>query len=259
MNGPERFTTMLSGLTARVNSVEGSCDTHGPASVLVRAGLAWHCPECLDATLKAEYESQWTRDRQAALRTIVDIPLKFRGQRFPATTPAMKVARAMTVKFRDFIVAEPRWAALVMVGGIGTGKTLMACEFAESYINRLSRSVRYITAKGMIGEIQASYGKEGKSEAAEIARFVQYDLLILDEIDAISTKSENSALLLTEIINQRYGNFRPIIAITNQKLETLADFVGDRVADRLRENAFVCAFNWPSFRGASPAPTTEKP
>ena len=114
----------------------------------------------------------------------------------------------------------------------------------------------------MISEIQASYGAEGKSESGEIDRFAHYDLLILDEIDAISGK-ENAQLLLTEVINRRYANHRPVIAITNQKLEApeerradrvaervyaLKDFVGDRVYDRLRENGFPCVFGWASQR-----------
>jgi DNA replication protein DnaC len=58
-------------------------------------------------------------------------------------------------------------------------------------------------------------------------------------------------LLLTEIINRRYNAEKPVVVITNQAFDTLARFVGDRVADRLHENAYVCAFSWPSFRRAA--------
>jgi DNA replication protein DnaC len=154
----------------------------------------------------------------------------------------------MTVKhFRDLIANGPKWVVLVLFGGVGTGKTLVASELAESLINGLSMSVRYCTAKQMIAEIQAAYSSEGKTEEGEILRFVQYNLLILDEIDAKPDR-ENANLLLTEVINRRYNAEAPVVVITNQPFDGLARFVGDRVDDRLHENAFVCSFDWPSFR-----------
>lgn len=239
----------LGSFTANVAPLDGECPTHGQATVLTRAGKEWHCPVCMELLKAAEFAQKAITERHAHLHSIADIPSRYRGQKFIATTAAHKGVRVLAASFRDFIVAEPRWAALILMGDVGTGKTQLACEFAESFINRLARSVRYVTAKGMISEIQASYGREGKSEEGEIDRFVRYDLLILDEIDAIPSK-DNAALLLTEIINRRYSNDRPMIVITNQPLDGLARFVGDRVQDRLHENAFVCAFDWPSFRRA---------
>jgi DNA replication protein DnaC len=143
-----------------------------------------------------------------------------------------------------------RWTVLALVGGVGTGKTLLACELAVALIDKLGLSVRYATAQAIVSEVQATYGAEGKSEETEIARFAQYDVLIIDEIDA-KRSSENANLLLTEIINRRYNAEKPVVVITNQAFDTLARFVGDRVADRLHENAYVCAFSWPSFRRAA--------
>jgi DNA replication protein DnaC len=243
-----RFVETLGG---RLHQVEGTCDTHGKSTVLARAGLGWYCPRCMEDAKVIEYAEQWATERQTALHAIAEIPSKYRGQKFTPSMPdyrdKQKAVRAIAASFRDFIIAEARWSCLILVGDVGTGKTQLACEFAESLINRLCRSVRYVTAKGMISEIQASYGREGKSEDSEIDRFVQYDILILDEIDAIPAK-DNAALLLTEIINRRYGSDKPMIVITNQSLDNLAKFIGDRVVDRMHENAFICEFDWPSFR-----------
>ena len=247
MTAARNAVQLLGDLTARLATVEGECAEHGAAAVLVRNGLAWYCPACLEVVKRAEYGEQLARERRAALHAVAGVPGKYRGQRFTSSTAEHKAVRMIAASFRDFIVAEPRWAALILTGDVGTGKTLLACELAESLINNLSRSVRYVTAKGMISEIQASYGREGKSEESEIDRFVRPDVLIIDEIDAISTK-ENAALLLTEIINRRYSNDKPMIVITNQPIDSLGQFVGDRVVDRLCENAFPCSMDWPSFR-----------
>lgn len=243
----EKAGGLLGALAARMQPLDGSCDEHGAATVLVRTGFAWYCPSCLQAQKRSEYDAQWASERHTTLHAIAEIPSKYRGQKFLATSPAQKSVRVMAASFRDFVLTEARWACLILIGDVGTGKTQLGCEFAESYINKLCRSARYVTAKGMISEIQASYGREGKSEDGEIERFVQYDMLILDEVDAIPSK-DNAALLLTEIVNRRYGADKPMIVITNQPLKNLAKFVGDRVHDRLHENAFVCSFDWPSFR-----------
>lgn len=247
MSELESVGGLLGAFGDKLQPVEGVCELHGAATVLVRTGLAWYCPECLAAEKRSEYDATWARERNTTLHSIAGIPSRYRGQRFTATTPAHKAARAMAASFRDFVLAEGKWACLILIGEPGTGKTLLACEFAESYIAKLCRSVRYVTAKGMISEIQASYSREGKSEDGEIERFVQYDLLILDEIDAVPDK-DNAKLLLTEIINRRYSNDRPMIVISNQQIDGLSKFVGDRVLDRLHENAFVCLFDWSSFR-----------
>jgi DNA replication protein DnaC len=72
-------------------------------------------------------------------------------------------------------------------------------------------------------------------------------VLVLDEIDAIPVK-DNASLLLTEIVNRRYNENKPVIAISNQPFDHLARFVGERVHSRLHENSFSCALNWGDAR-----------
>jgi DNA replication protein DnaC len=236
--------------SANLQRVAGECAAHGPREVVVRVGLAWYCPACLEAQLKAEADQRWKRERREHLHVVAAIPAKFRGKQFTATSPAQKLARGTAKAFRDEIAKSLRWAVLALVGEPGTGKTLLACELAASLVDNLGMSVRYATAQTMISEIQATYGADGKSEEAEIARYARYDLLIIDEIDA-KRSSANADMLLTEIVNRRYNAELPVVVITNQAIASLGKFVGDRVADRLHENAFVCAFDWPSFRRAA--------
>lgn len=231
-----------------VEFLSGDCEVHGFFErVLVRKGDGFKCPKCTAVLAKAEMDAKWLADRQATLLAIARIPGKYVGQRFQAATAEMAAVRATVRNFRDFMVQQGGWGVLVLMGSMGTGKTLLACEFAESLIRKLARSVRYVTAQGIVSEIQAIYGQEGKSEEGEIEKFVQYDLLIIDEIDA-KRSSDNANMLLNEVINRRYNAERPVVIITNQPFDNLAQFVGDRVDDRLHENAFVCSFNWTSFR-----------
>lgn len=240
---------MLPTMGAKLAMVSGECPQHGPAEVLLRTGAAWKCPRCFDAELAADTHAKWLAIRTADLMQTATIPAKYVGQSFKAGTDEQRVVVRTVQQFRDFILREPSWAALILVGITGTGKTLLACQLGQSLIAKASRSLRYITAAGMISEIQASYGREGKSEEGEIMRFAQYDVLILDEIDAIRN-TDNANLLLTEIINRRYNEAKPVIVISNQPFDNLAKYVGERVHSRLYENAFVCDFRWADARRA---------
>lgn len=247
----ELLRDLSGGLLKGCEPVEGTCEKHGVQTLMLPLFLKnrdWHCRVCNEEQTKAESQRLWKEERLMTLHRIASVPSKYRGCRFEATTPAQKQVRSTVRAFRDTLTLPKKtWAVLVLFGGVGTGKTLLASELAESLIENLDKSVRYCTAKQMIAEIQASYGVEGKSEEGEVLRFVQYDVLILDEIDAKPDR-ENANLLLTEVINRRYNEEKPVVVITNQPFDNLAKFVGDRVDDRLHENAYVCSFDWPSFR-----------
>jgi DNA replication protein DnaC len=240
----------LLGRFGQIAPLEGNCDEHGPATILTRVGLPWHCPKCLDAKLAAEFVSTAVAKRQEHLYKIADLPAKHRGSQLRFTTPEQKAVTAMVVAFRDFIVSQQGWAALIMTGINGTGKTLMVTQLAERLIAKYGKSVRYVTAASMISEIQSCYGREGRSAEVAMLEFAQYDLLIVDEIDLIRDK-DDAKILLTEVISKRYNAERPVVAISNQTLDTLGQFIGDRIVSRLHENSFICAFDWQDFRRAA--------
>lgn len=205
------------------------------------------CRMHYDRALKEKGHNEWLAFRKADLHKAAHLPKRYEGQKFIATTDEQKAVR-MTVKaFIDEIEKREAWCSLILFGGVGTGKTLMASELADAVIDKLDMSVRYCTAKQMISEIQSAYSTEGKSEEGEILRFVQYELLILDEID-IRPDSKNAIILLQEVINRRYNEEKPVVIITNQTFDDLAQHVGDRINSRLHENAFVAAFTWADFR-----------
>jgi DNA replication protein DnaC len=243
----QALSRLAESVLAGMTKAPGQCEKHGPFERYVREGEEPKCGKCHEEEVAKVERERWLAARNDTLLRIGTLPAKFMGKKWPAATPEQKTARAIVRRFRDFILAEQRWAALVFTGPTGTGKTWLATEFGESMIRNLSKSVRYITAQGIISEIQASYGKEGKSEESEIERFVQYDLLIIDEID-VKRSTDNANLLLTEVINRRYTQEKPVLVITNQAMENLEQFVGDRVFSRLHENGLVCDFPWGDLR-----------
>lgn len=232
---------------ASFTMIDGHCTQHGARQTLVRAGQQWFCPICYEKTVEAQTEARWFAERKADLLRNAHIPKKYRGEKFIARTAAQHRARFIVTSFLELVASGGQWAALALCGTVGTGKTRLACELAEYCASVLLRTVRYVTANEMISEIQASYSAEGKSEASEMARLINYDLLIIDEIDT-KAGTENAQRLLNDIINRRYNDNKPVIVVSNQLFDALGQFVGERVHDRLHENSFVCTFHWPGYR-----------
>lgn len=244
----QSINDLAAQIASKFHKLQGVCETHGEQTIsLPVSETAWRCPKCYEAEIAQKERHAWTEKRRETLNAISRIPDRYKGERFVAHNELQRLARGVARDFRDFILERNHWAVLILTGVAGTGKTLMACEIAEAFINRLMRSVRYTTAAGMVNEIRASYKAEDKTEDSEIERFAQYDILIIDEIDA-TRGTANDNMLLTEVINRRYSYERPVVIITNQPRERLIEFVGDRVDDRLHENSFVASFDWPSFR-----------
>jgi DNA replication protein DnaC len=252
MEDASKFIGGLVGASS-LREVHGTCQTHGDSTALLHSRFGpqeWFCGECALAAKNAADYAVWAEDRKKTLYRGSCVPDRYLGARFQVSTAAQREVRATVRAFRDAIGRERKWATLILVGITGTGKTLLACELAQSLIENLLMSVRYCTAMQMISEIQASYNDDRKTEEGEVRRFAGYDLLILDEIDAMRS-TDNARSLLTEVMNRRYNAKKPVVVITNQTLEELPKYVGDRVYSRLEENSLKCTHDWADQRVAT--------
>ncbi len=239
------------GALSNVRRFQGECEKHGHSEIVAFQHQVdvteWYCSDCQHEKVRATEDERVRAERVANLHQSAHIPEKYKNQRFIAKTADQKAIRVAAKSFYDSLSKNRLWAVLVLSGGVGTGKTLLASELAQSMIDKMTLSVRYCTAHQMIAEIQSSYGDDTKTEEGEILKFVNYDILIIDEIDAKANR-ENANLLLTEVINRRYNGNRPVVVITNQSFDKLAAHVGDRVHSRLNENSVICSFNWDDYR-----------
>lgn len=250
MDDLQHIAGSLPDFSALFEDITGQCQDHGSQTVKVRKGKDWYCPKCLQENARQEARKQWEHDRREMLHKIARIPHKYHGDSFKPHNDAHRHARGLAKSFFDAVVGNGSlggWRVLMLVGEPGTGKTLMACELAERLVDRALMSVRYATAMQMLGEIKAAYSQEGKSEAGEIQKFAEYDLLVLDEIDRMRG-TDNDRLLLEEVVNRRYNDEKPMLVISNKLRDQLAEYVGDRVSSRFHENGLVVSFDWPDFR-----------
>lgn len=240
------------------------CPMHGEFEETGHRMQRWNrefwtgCPGCA-AVATREREAQAERDVAARLerersRAIGQacIPARFQAHSFAsfiADTPAK--IHAVTV-VRDFVeqfdAGLESGAGLILAGLPGTGKTHLAAAAMMELVSR-RRWVQYVTCLDMIRIVRETWRKNAEQTEREVLRTlgVSVDLLVIDEV-GVQYGTDSEQTVIFEIMDKRYAEMRPTILITNQDKQGFRDYVGERVADRLRQTHDWVAFDWPSYR-----------
>lgn len=156
---------------------------------------------------------------------------------------------------------------IMLVGGTGSGKTMLANALAKSVYRRSAaldvehkkdayqcgRScAQLITSRDITEQAKATWGTYGDSEHQLIDRLSNMELLIIDDLGDNDTAT-NEAMAATDrgrvgqIIGKRYQK-RPTVITTNLTPDQVVDHLGDRAWDRLQENLIIIQCDWPSYR-----------
>lgn len=242
-----------------------SCQVHGEQTVSVFRYLdeRWsppNCPVCdaeSEARRRADQDAQQTRLRTATAERLLGnagIPERFKEAAFhdsdgvpPEMAKQMKVCREYAERFAEF---RKTGQSLVVLGTAGTGKTYTACAITRHVVRECGFAAIYTTALKAIREVKDTYRRDSKrSEQEVISSFVTPDLLVIDEI-GVQFGTDSERQILFEIVNERYQAMKPTILISNLALPELAEYAGDRVIDRMRDNGgAIVVFSGKSRRG----------
>ena len=234
--------------------IHGDYESH--CHVLLGREIWTQCPECLET----ERAKQRVADQQAfeveALARRLDrseLPPKFRSRtldsyaaRLPRQREALTLAQRYVSAFPE---ARKSGRCLILSGNPGTGKTHLAAGIALALMQQ-GRAVRYATVRDVIQRVYSSYRQEQRSSEQEaLAHYTRPDLLVLDEVGQ-HPLSENAQSVVFNLINARYNNNLPLVAISNLTLPHMRDSLGLPAYDRLREGGGTAMrFDWDSYRG----------
>jgi DNA replication protein DnaC len=224
---------------------------------------------CRDCSKEADEKNDLERAiavMQARLNS-TRVPSRYHDNRlndFVTETPAQE---SVMDTVRNYIWNFPdsfcRGRCLSFIGGVGTGKTLLASAMLQTLVGiafpterkneysppgRIYRA-KYVTAPELVRQVRDTWTKDAKVTTTEVIQsFAGTDLLVIDEVGAgVGTASELS--LLAEIVDLRYQARRPTIAISNLGRPGLIAALGEPGVDRLRDNGGdLCLFNWGSYR-----------
>lgn len=240
----------------KVQRRRDECEKHGPYEAF-RAGNNWSgCDKCWDiqqeeirnAESKKSKRELWEKNVLGA-----GIPQRFTAKTldtFEAVTEDQAYAKAWAVDYaHSFPEVMKEGRSAVFLGGPGTGKTHLACGIGLRVMGKWQSTVMFSTVQRLMRRVKESWTRGAlETESQAIAVFTKPDLLILDEI-GVQFGSDFEKQMLFDILNERYENCRPCILLSNLTLDGVREYLGERIADRLRENrGMVIVFNWRSYR-----------
>ncbi len=199
------------------------------------------CSDCQEEHQKRVEEARRRAEMVEYLLGKSHIPRRYRDAIFkPLTTTQKQIAQYYIENFFKKTLEEA--TDVLLFGAIGTGKTYLSCAFALELIRKRVIGVKYITEF----ELLNLYFQK---EYQEFENFKKSSVLIVDEIGKREL-AEWQRVQLEELLSYRFNEMLPTIYITNLTEKRFKDFLGDRLADRLREaNIARFAFVGESLRG----------
>ena len=239
------------------------CEIHGEYTSTNYIGKIWSsCVQCNDiATAAREAQEKLDRERDALVRAertwrvrigSAAIPERFQDRTldtYIATNHGQKKALAFSKDYAaNFDEIRKVGRSAIFVGKPGTGKTHLAIGIAL-HIMKQNRSVLFTTVQKAIRSVKDTWVKGSAiSETQAIETLAFPDLLIMDEV-GVQFGSDFEKQIIFDVMNDRYEKRKPCILLSNIGPNDLAGYLGERVADRLREDGGkLIAFDWESHR-----------
>ena len=211
------------------------------------------CPDCTKESKRKleeqELHKEFERKKQAkaSKRLTAGISRRNLYKSFADLIAATRSQKKVLATCMQFVDEFPESKNIIMLGKVGTGKTLLASSIIESLIEK--HQCKIIKLIDMIRELKATFSKD--SEATEIKIIKHYSEIPLLIIDEVGTQfgSDTEKLLMFDIIDGRYQEMKPTILISNLNIDGVKELIGERCVDRLREGGgSMIAFDWESER-----------
>jgi DNA replication protein DnaC len=136
----------------------------------------------------------------------------------------------------------------MLIGNTGTGKTHLAVSILKHVLTAGSSGC-YATVQGALRQVKDTWGREESARHGDVMRrFTKPDLLVLDEV-GVQFGTDAERIILFDMLNERYNHMLPTLLISNLPKQDVAQFLGDRIVDRMRENGGkLIVFGWDSYR-----------
>ncbi len=236
------------------------CTEHGEfisaTYTLKGESRATSCPVCSsikkDDDTKKQLKSLEQQNQLATIKAVINraaIPPSFEHCTFDnyviyAGETQAKVVNNLRYFAENFAQVKTKNIHGILTGSTGTGKTHLAAAIINVLIDRGYTAV-FATMSDIVNTIQSTFANKTQSKQSVIKRFIDIDLLIIDEAAVTNRDFDRNEIF--DIINTRYHLKHPTLLITNI-IDDLKLKLGHRVISRMQQGKFVQVFNWDDYR-----------
>lgn len=240
-------------VSMQVIPVRTQCAEHGEQVTAVRAGRegSARCPKCLEREIKAGMQQ---RAAAPEGQDPVQLLAKFEARGVPQRYLGADISK-IGPDNAEKLQAWARGATsapwnFVMLGNIGTGKTYAVCALVRWMIEQ-GQDVRYTSQAEILRQIRATWAHNAAVSEDEVWRGLRAPrILVIDDVGAARV-NENDVLRISELIDMRYNDCKPVLLVSNLDRDGLRKELGDRAYDRIREGAMTLKFAGSTRRGAT--------
>ena len=229
------------------------CEKHGPymaTGIRIMSRTTWsRCPVCA----KERAAQEVTDGQIASGMREAGVPMRYAFNRFgdmdtsiASSAIAMLAAEIDEIADNDSECKQDVGNFLILSGGTGVGKTHMGCAMIRSLFSIVS--CRYEVEIEWLSDVRATWNRDSeRTEAQVFARAAKPRLLVLDEF-AMSQPQPWKQEIVSRLIDYRYSNRKTTVLLTNEPPSSIALWVGERAADRIRQCSRVKIIHGESFR-----------
>lgn len=196
-----------------------------------------------DADVEAMKTAKAEREGTAALATLklkANVPLRHWERTVDRSGPWATTESGLRQKLgTGFMVA--------LCGTNGGGKTQLGVELIRHQMAVRFKSALFTDTMQFFMAIKASYRSDKETEKQVIGRFLEPQLLVIDEMDKrAETAWENNMLFY--MVNQRYNAVLDTVMLFNADSTTASTQLGPSVVSRLNETGGLVDCKWPTRR-----------
>jgi DNA replication protein DnaC len=237
---------------------KGNCETHGEydfkyIDMIGIKKVFKNCPQCAilerDRLEAERIESEKKRAIHFATEKRLDSGISKRnlGKKFDDYIAVSSEQKKALESCKKFAENFPKSNNLLMLGSVGTGKTLLASAIIESLIHKYN--CRLIKLIDIFRMLKDTFRKGSENSEKNIIEYLtNVPLLIIDEV-GVQFDTDTEKMFVFDVIDGRYQAVLPTILISNLDIDGVKKVIGERCLDRLREDGgSMVAFNWDSHR-----------
>lgn len=226
-----------------------NCEKHGDYQANVLAifngkQIISKCPECEDERKESEEQERKLAEQKRIEQEVIN-------KRHEMISNGL-MPRYIGITLEDFKPLDEQKAAydaclmfalkfdemcetgktMFFCGTVGTGKTMLV----HALIQTVGHG-RYLRAVDISRMVRDCYSKN-ESEYDLIDSLARAKLLVIDEV-GVQQDTKHESLLITDLIDRRYGNMLPTIICSNLNKDKLKETFGERAWDRLMQNGVI--------------------